>query len=108
VKAWVVLPDFSETGALPVGVHEAPLSEAIQRFGRGSLRRGLVSDRLQRVYTLARGTGHLARFVVFGSFVTATPSPNDVDVLMLMDDRFDAASVRGEAAILFDHAAAQV
>jgi hypothetical protein len=34
--------------------------------------------------------------VVFGSFVTDTPQPNDVDVFLLMDDNFDASQFTGE------------
>ncbi len=49
----------------------------------------------------------MARSVVFGSFVTAKPDPNDVDIFMLMEDTFDVNQVRGEAAIIFDHLAAQ-
>jgi hypothetical protein len=48
-------------------------------------------------------TGQLARFVVFGSFVTAKVDPQDVDVVMLMEDAFDLASVTGEAALVFQH-----
>jgi hypothetical protein len=55
---------------------------------------------------LAAATGHLARFVVFGSFVPDKPEPNDVDVLLVMDDAFDADTLQGESALLFDHAAA--
>jgi hypothetical protein len=44
---------------------------------------------------------------VFGSFVTNHPTPNDVDVFLLVADAFEAASLRGEAPLLFDHAAAQ-
>jgi hypothetical protein len=31
-------------------------------------------------------TGKVARFVVFGSFVTAKDEPNDVDVILLVED----------------------
>ena len=55
----------------------------------------------------ARASGHLARFVVFGSFVTDKPEPNDLDVFLLMEDTFDASTVEGETRLLFDHAAAQ-
>jgi hypothetical protein len=66
-----------------------------------------VSARLRRIYELAFSTGHLARFVVFGSFVTAKPDPNDVDIVMMMDDDFDASELKGEVALLFDHVVAQ-
>jgi hypothetical protein len=62
---------------------------------------------LARVYAVARSGGHVARFVVFGSFVTDKPQPNDVDVFLLMEDSFDASGLTGEARLLFDHAAAQ-
>ena len=49
----------------------------------------------------------MKRFVVFGSFVTAKPEPNDVDVFLIMHDTFDLSQVTGEARLVFDHAAAQ-
>jgi hypothetical protein len=45
--------------------------------------------------------------VVFGSFVTAKPLPNDVDVFLLMEDPFDVSQLTGEARLLFEHAVAQ-
>ena len=48
-------------------------------------------------------TGQLARFVVFGSFVTAKPEPNDVDIVLLMEDAFDLATLTGETALVFHH-----
>jgi hypothetical protein len=41
--------------------------------------------------------------IVFGSFVTAKDEPNDVDIILLMEDTFDLASVMGEAALVFQH-----
>jgi len=64
-----------------------------------------VAERLERVYRLAQATGHLSRFVVFGSFVTDKPEPHDVDVFLVMDDAFDAGTLPGETALAFDHAA---
>jgi len=101
------LPDLNESGDLPIGIHAASLEEVIARFGTRSGQRLQVADRLRRIYSLALGTGHLARFIIFGSFVTDKPDPNDVDVFLLMEDSFDAAQLVGEAAILFDHLAAQ-
>jgi len=99
----VALPAFNEEGDLPPGVYRATLSEALQRFGQAPTQRRVVAGRLDRVYRLAAATGHLARFVVFGSFVTAKPEPNDVDVILLMEETFDLAQVTGEAALVFQH-----
>jgi hypothetical protein len=38
--------------------------------------------------------------------VTTKPNPNDVDVFLLMDDRFDVSATTGETRLLFDHLAA--
>ena len=103
----MALPDFTSTGDLPSGVHEASLAEIVARFGAGSDRRKLLARRLQRVHQLASQTGHLARFAVFGSFVTETHEPNDVDIFMIMDDNFDKGALEGETRILFDHGTGQ-
>jgi hypothetical protein len=103
----VPLPPFAASGDLPPGLHRATLSEVLERFGSGSLQRMLVGLRLERIYNVAWATGHLARCVVFGSFVTAKPVPNDVDVFLLMEDTFDVAQLTGEARLLFDHTLAQ-
>ncbi len=104
----MALPDFTETGDLPTGVHKASLADTAVRFGPGSDRRKLLAQRLTRVHTIASLTCHLARFVVFGSFFTENLEPIDVDVFMIMDDNFDMGSLVGEARLLFlDHGTAQ-
>jgi len=100
-------PEFDNKGDLPVGIHRATLAEMLQHFGTGTLRRTLIGQRLDRIYRLASSTGQLARFVVFGSFVTAKPEPDDVDVFIIMEDSFELDWVVGEAAVVFDHEAAQ-
>jgi hypothetical protein len=102
------LPAFNEEGDLSPGVYRATLAEVLERFGHGSVQRRAVSERLKRLYQLTFSTGHLARFVVFGSFVTAKDDPNDVDVVILMEDTFDVASVAGETALVFQHMEADV
>jgi len=103
----VPIPPFTDSGDLPLGVHAASLREVLDRFGGGSPQRRAVALRLARIYEVARAGGHVARFVVFGSFVTDAREPNDVDVFLLMEDTFDAGELTGEARLLFDHAAAQ-
>lgn len=101
------LPPFAAAGDLPPGIYPATLAEVLQRFGSGSLQRNVVALRLERVHHIALGTGHLARCVVFGSFVTAKLEPNDVDVFLLMENTFDFDRLTGETRLLFEHAAAQ-
>jgi Family of unknown function (DUF6932) len=103
----VPLPPFTAHGDLPPGIYHATLAEVLERFGSGSPQRMLVGLRLERIYNVAWATGCLARCVIFGSFVTAKPLPNDVDVFLLMEDTFDVSQLTGEAQLLFEHAMAQ-
>lgn len=103
----VPLPPFNKFGDLPVGVHVATLREIRARFGAETPQRRRVFLRLERIHGIARATGHLWRMVVFGSFVTSKPGPNDVDVFLLMADTFDVTQVAGETRLLFDHLAAE-
>ena len=102
------LPSFNDKGDLPPGIYRSTLPETLNRFGTGSLQRRLIATRLEKIYRLALSTGHLFRFVVFGSFITAKEEPNDVDVFMLMEDSFYLYEYTGEVRLLFsDHAGAQ-
>ena len=100
-------PEFNEHGNLPSGIHPATLKDVLAQFGRSSLARAIIARRLERIYRLAAGTGSVARFIVFGSFVTAKEEPNDVDVFMLMEDNFDVDGLTGEARIVFEPLKAQ-
>jgi hypothetical protein len=97
------IPAFNEEGDLPPGVYRATLSGVLEHFGRGTVQRRAVADRLNRIYQLVASTRQLARFAVFGSFVTAKAEPNDVDIVLIMEDKFDLAAVTGEAALVFQH-----
>jgi hypothetical protein len=87
----VPLPSLTEDGELPVGVHTGSLREVLDRFGVGSDRRKALALRLARIHRVAGATGHLAQFVIFGSFVTSESEPNDVDILLTITDAFDAS-----------------
>jgi hypothetical protein len=101
------LPPLGKDGDLPPGIYRTTLRETLSRFGKGSRQRVAVAQRLERIYHIAVGTAELARFVVFGSFVSAKREPADVDVFLLMEDTFDVGQLTGEARVLFDHASAQ-
>ena len=99
-------PYFNASGDLPPGLHRASLAAVLEHFGGDTEQRRIVAQRLQRIHRLAMGTGALARFIVFGSFVTDKAAPNDVDIFLVMADSFDVATVTGETRHIFDHHAA--
>jgi hypothetical protein len=101
------LPDFDVSGDLPADVYRVTLKEVIQRFSSVSGSRGVCALRLVHVHELARRTGHLQRFVIFGSYLTNQPNPKDIDVVLVMDDAFRLEECPIESRGLFDHAVAQ-
>src|SRR5260370_9211155 len=103
----VAIPPFTNNEDLPLGVHPASLAQVLERFASGSAQRIAVGRRLERIYAVARATGHVRRFIVFGSFVTTKAEPNHVDIFLIMEDSFDPIQLSGESRRLFDHSAAK-
>jgi hypothetical protein len=103
MKTWA---EFNGSGDLPEGVHPATLEDVVRHFTTTN-RRAAIVQRLERIIELANSTGHVARFIIFGSFITAKLEPNDVDIFLLMDDSFEVRQVSPEARLVFDHAVAQ-
>jgi hypothetical protein len=54
MKIW---PKFNESGDLPPGIHQATLLDVIEHFVKGSFKRVIVAERLQRIYLLTKETG---------------------------------------------------
>lgn len=99
----MTFPEFNENGDLPVGIYKATLKEVLDRFGQGSLQRQLVAGRLAKIYRLAKSTDQLSRFIIYGSFITNKPNPNDVDIFLVMDDNFDEHYFQGDVRSIFEH-----
>src|SRR5262245_39806757 len=104
MKEW---PDYNDNGDLPIGIHRATLAEVLEHFGQSNFQRQVMAQRLTRIYDLTQSTGQVARFIVYGSYITAKPFPNDVDIFLLMEDTFDSNQLSGEASVVFDHMACQ-
>jgi hypothetical protein len=98
---------FNELGDLPVGVYRATLAEVIAHFGHGTAQRVTITARLEHIYALARRTGSLQRFIIFGSYITAEPNPRDVDIFLVMRGGFQPCDAPLEAQSLFRHGTAQ-
>jgi hypothetical protein len=87
-----MLPDFTENGLLPEGIHRTTFEEFEKRFVYFDVsdRRYRLFDRLRELYHQACRSGIVKRFLVVGSFVTSKPEPNDFDCLLILDP-----SIRG-------------
>jgi hypothetical protein len=71
------MPPFTTAGVLPPGVHQATWDEFAARYGGTSRRRRLLDGLLQAGRNL-REAGVRVLWLG-GSFVTATPDPDDFD-----------------------------
>lgn len=99
----MIFSEFNENGDLPVGIYKATLQEVIDHFGKGSLQRQLVASRLRKIYNLAKITGKLSRFIIYGSFITSKESSNDIDVFLVMNDDFTKDDYKGDVLRIFEH-----
>jgi hypothetical protein len=82
-----MIPECSDDGYLPAGIHPATLDEIKDRFGRESELRRAQMESLRWLVDLARRAG-VRRIVVNGSFVTDKLEPNDVDCVLLIGSNF--------------------
>ena len=96
-------PAFNELGDLPIGVYRATLADVLAHFGHGTAQRVTISARLERIYELARRTGSVQRFMIFGSYVTAEPNPRDVDIFLVMRGVFQPREAPPEAQLRCRH-----
>jgi hypothetical protein len=87
----MAIPSLNDAGLLPPGVHDCTLDKPRQRFGvfQTTDRRPKLFDKLQQLVQAAWATGLVAEIVIDGSFVTAKPDPNDIDLILVLNKRHD-------------------
>ena len=85
------IPNLSHDGFLPAGVHECPLEELEQRFGRFQLStcRMKLMAKLAEYMAEVGGTGMVCFVLVDGSFGTDKAEPNDIDLVLVLPAHHD-------------------
>ena len=85
------IPDLDDAGFLPPGAHGCALDEVRRRFGEFQTtdRRPKLFDKLQALVREAWSTGLVAEIIIDGSFVTAKPDPNDIDLILVLNAGHD-------------------
>jgi hypothetical protein len=80
------LPPLNAHGFLPPGIHDATLEELRESFGtfQESDRRTKLFARLAELIQAMRTSALFDELLIDGSFVTATPAPNDVDLIAVL------------------------
>ena len=72
-----MIPQFTDEGLLPPGIHETDLEEPREKIGWSRKRQGLLGG-LGEALELMASCG-VARVYLDGSFVTDKDRPNDID-----------------------------
>ncbi len=103
-----MVPEFNADGNLPEGIYLVGEEELLSHFGTSSARRKWLGERVKEILALAKSTGKVERVFVWGSFVSAKDSPNDVDILLVMSEDFQLEAVPEECKHLFDYVRARV
>lgn len=82
-----MVPEHTEDGLLPTGVHRTEFDEFEARFSYFDMsdQRFRLFDKLRELYLQAKRSGIVKRFLVGGSFVTSKPEPNDFDCILVLD-----------------------
>jgi predicted metal-dependent HD superfamily phosphohydrolase len=82
-----MIPEFTEQGFLPPGIHQATLAEFKERFVvfQRSDRRFHIFEHLQNLFEQAARSGIVRRIIIAGSFITAQSEPNDFDCIIVLD-----------------------
>ena len=81
----------------------ASLDDLRIRFGTSTPRRQFLCRQLEIVIDQLRVTRSLKQVYLFGSFVSGKASPNDIDLLVVMNAGFSTTQLSGKALELFQH-----
>jgi len=94
------IPPLDEHGFLLVGTHDCTLAEIKARFGtfQRSDRRLRLFARLEAFLAEAAASRLVVGIVVDGSFVTAKPEPNDIDLIVVVAASHDLRADLGPVA----------
>lgn len=82
----MAIPPFNEHGWLPEGIHDCTLEEAARQFGafQSSDQRPELWARFVEFVREAKASSRIEAILVDGSFVTAEPTPNDIDLVLVV------------------------
>jgi hypothetical protein len=83
------VPDFTESGILPAGIHDCTIQEAQQLLSSND-HRAKIWTGFQGFLNWAGQFPNLGAIYIDGSYVTDKPLPNDVDVVLDITTCVDA------------------
>jgi len=96
----VPIPDITDKGHLPPGIHACTVSELARRFGTASTQRKRLMKCLIGYLARLRDLGGVGGVLIDGSFTSDRPQPHDVDVVVPMPAPPDRRWLEGFARLM--------
>lgn len=90
------LPELDADGLLPPGIHAVPFGEVRARFGVGSPARERQGELLGQIVAAAKAYPTIKRVLVWGSFASSKPEPNDLDYSIVVSIDHDETRLSSE------------
>jgi hypothetical protein len=89
-----MIPPLNEHGCLPEGIHDCTMDEAVSRFGvfQTSDRRPQLWAKFTQFIQELTMCDFIEAVLLDGSFVTATPEPNDIDIVLIVASNYDLST----------------
>lgn len=88
------IPAFNPDGLLPPGIHDCTIQQIESLFGsfQRTDRRPQLWARFKDFHAQAKTSGVVEALLLDGSFVTNSPVPNDIDVVIVVFAAHDFAA----------------
>jgi Family of unknown function (DUF6932) len=88
-----MIPPFNQHGYLPEGIYDCTIEEVAERFAtfQTSDRRPKLWAKLTEFVREVAIWDFIEGVLVDGSFVTAAPEPNDIDLVLVLSAKHDFA-----------------
>ena len=95
-----MIPRLNRFACLPEGIHECTMDEAASRFGtfQTTDRRPQLWAKFTEFMRELASCDFIEAVLVDGSFVTGTPEPNDIDLVLVAASNFDLSTDLSPAA----------
>ena len=86
-----MIPPFDHNGCLPEGIYDCAVEEVSKRFGsfQSSDWRARLWAKFTEFLREAKACGLIEAVLLDGSFVTAKPDPNDIDLILIVPGNHD-------------------
>lgn len=99
-----MLPKFTKEGFLPQGIWDCEIEAFISRFAifQKTDRRVLLFSKLEELLAEISKIDFIKEVIIDGSYVTQKDAPNDIDIILVLDEKAEKTDIPFWAANILD------